>query len=161
MSFDFSALITDRTQADVNRVGQISAKIKTGTASASELAEFNGAAMKGAYNYTDLNRVGSAAQYVADCFNRLGYAVCVEPKTDWTELDAPILSNMEQYLSVLAVLRNVVSVMKSTPNVPLDMERLTYVEANNIEKILVDIDFLLTNAAKAWCYSGDVFSGEV
>jgi hypothetical protein len=42
-----------------------------------------------------------------------------------------------------------------------DMEGLTYEEANNIEKILEDINLLLTRCAQAWYYSEDVFSGEV
>ena len=32
---------------------------------------------------------------------------------------------------------------------------------NDIEKILEDIDVLLTNSAQAWFYSGELFSGEV
>lgn len=75
MSFDFSTLVTDRTQADVNRVKQIAEKIKNGTASESELAEFNGAAMKGAYNYTDLNRVTAAMEALKAKLEGYGYAV--------------------------------------------------------------------------------------
>lgn len=75
MSFDFSTLITDRTQADVNRVKQIAEKIKNGTASESELAEFNSAAMKGAYNHTDLNRVTVAMEALKSKLEGYGYAV--------------------------------------------------------------------------------------
>lgn len=75
MSFDFSTLVTDRTQADVNRVKQIAEKIKNGTASESELAEFNSAAMKGAYNYTDLNRVTSAMEALKAKLEGYGYNV--------------------------------------------------------------------------------------
>lgn len=75
MSFDFSTLITDRTQADVTRVKQIAEKIKNGTASESELAEFNSAAMKGAYNYTDLNRVTAAMEALKAKLEGYGYSV--------------------------------------------------------------------------------------
>ena len=75
MSFDFSTLVTDRTQADVNRVKQIAEKIKNGTASESELAEFNSAAIKGAYNYTDLNRVTAAMETLKAKLEGYGYAV--------------------------------------------------------------------------------------
>ena len=51
--------------------------------------------------------------------------------------------------------------MQTTPPVPNDMEKLTYQEANDIEKILEDIDRLLTDAAQAWFYSGDLYAGEV
>lgn len=138
MSFDINSLITDRTQADVG----------------------NGT-KKGSYNATDLNRVGNAMNYVASRLVARGFIVSINPKTDWKEQDWPTPSTMERYLADLEELRGKLALMESTPSVPEDVERLTYVEANNIEKILVDIDFLLTNAAKAWCYSGDVFSGEV
>lgn len=161
MSFDFTTLITDRTQADVDRVKVIAKKIESGTASESELAEWNAAALKGSYNATDLNRVGAAIQYVAERINGYGYVVHVSPRTDWGEEDCPTPSAMSRYLADLAVLRSTFSVLQSTPEVPADMEALTYTEANNIEKILEDIDYLLTNTVKGWFYSGEVFSGEV
>lgn len=161
MSFDFSTLVTDRTQADVTRVKQIAEKIKNGTASESELAEFSSAAIKGAYNYTDLNRVGAAMQYVADRLEEFGYAVSINPKLDWKETEWPSPVAMEKYLADLSELRSKFAQMQSTPKVPEDMEKLTHTEANNIEKILESIDILLTRSAQAWFYSGDLFSGEV
>lgn len=161
MSFDFSTLVTDRTQADVNRVKQIAEKIKNGTASESELAEFNSAAMKGSYNASDLNRVGAAMQYVADRLGEFGYDVSIDQKLDWTSVDWPTPETMGTYLADLEELRSKFAIMQTTPTVPEDMEKLTYTEANNIEKILEDIDVLLTRSAQAWFYAGDPFSGEV
>ena len=161
MSFDFSTLVTDRTQADVNRVKQIAEKIKNGTASESELTEWNAASLKGSYNATDLNRVGAAIQYVADRLVEFGYAVSIDPKLDWTSSDWPTPETTGTYLADLAELRSKFAMMQTTPTVPEDMEKLTYTEANNIEKILEDIDLLLTNTMQAWFYSGEVFSGEV
>lgn len=154
-------LVTDRTQSDVEYVQALAAKIAKGTATDAELAAWNSAALKGAYNYTDLNRVGFAMQYVAACLVEQGYVVSVSPKTDWVEEDTPTQSDMQRYLADLAVLRSTFAVLQSTPAVPADMEALTYTEANNIEKILEDIDYLLTNTVKGWLYSGEVFSGEV
>jgi hypothetical protein len=161
MSFDFSSLITDRTQADVSRVEQIATNMKAGTASEAELAEWNTASLKGSYNATDLNRVGAAMQAVANRFNSFGYVVSVSPKSNWTETDVPNTAEIALYLSDLTTLRGVLAVMRSTPEVPADMEGLTYEEANNIEKILEDINLLLTRCAQAWYYSEDVSSGEV
>lgn len=75
MSFDFSTLITDRTYADVSRVQELASKIRSGTASESELAEFNSAAMKGAYNHTDLNRVTAAMEALKAKLEGYGYSV--------------------------------------------------------------------------------------
>ena len=38
---------------------------------------------------------------------------------------------------------------------------VTYIEANNIEKILEDVDRLLTNSILAQCYCGELYAGEV
>ena len=160
MGFDISTLVVDRTQEDVAWVQELAAKIRAGTASNEELAEWNGAAMKGAYNHTDLNRVGAAMQYIAERLARFGYVVTVAPVVDWMELDTPSAADMALYLSNLAVLRKTFVVMQSTPEVPSDTETLTYREANDIEKILEDIDLLLTRASQAWYYSGDIFLGE-
>ena len=60
-------LIYDRTQADVDRVSTLTVKILTGGLSSltDEEKEEYLAGMKGAYNYTDLNRVGQAVTYIA------------------------------------------------------------------------------------------------
>lgn len=130
-------LVTDRTQADVS----------AGNA-------------KGAYNAADLNRVGAAMNYVADRLRAAGYDPHIRPKTDWEETDCPSSSAMSRYLSNLAELRGQFAQEASTPAVPPDMEGLSWQEANDIEKILEDVDALLTNIAAAWFYSGEIYSGE-
>ena len=131
-------LVTDRTQADVKAGNE-----------------------KGTYGAADLNRVGAAMQYVEGRLVEQGYAPSISPKTDWTESDWFTPGAAVVYLADLAELRRQFAMMNATPNVPDDMVRLTYQEANNIEKILEDIDFLLTQAAKSWFFSGELFSGEV
>ena len=153
-------LVTDRTRADVTYVQTLAKKIKNGTATEDELAEWNASGLKGSYNASDLNRVGAAMQHVADRLVEFGYAVSIDPKLDWTSDDWPTPETMGTYLADLEELRSKFAMMQTTPTVPEDMEQLTYTEANNIEKILESIDILLTRASQAWFYSGEVFSGE-
>ena len=131
-------LITDRTNADV--------------ANGTE---------KGSYNASDLNRVNAAMNYVAGRLLEYGYAPSIQTKSNWMETDWITESAAQQYLDNLTKLRQQFSLLQSTPPAPGNMQGLTYTEANNIEKILEDIDFLLTNISKAWVYSGEVYSGEV
>ena len=131
-------LITDRTQEDVDAR--------------------NG---KGTYNASDLNRVAAAMNYVAGRLESAGYGPHISPKTGWKDDDWVDPSAQAVYLGYLTELRSQFAMMQTTPPVPNDMEKLTYQEANDIEKILEDIDRLLNNAAQAWFYSGDLFSGEV
>lgn len=152
-------LITDRTQADVDRVRHLAQK-GFGNMTADEKTEWlNG--LKGAYNASDLNRVGAAVAYVAGRLTGYGYAVSVSPRQDWQVADIPTQESMMAYLADVAALRAALTVAADTPEVPEDMERLTWQEANDIEKILVDVDELLTHMAAAWFYSGDLYAGEV
>ena len=139
-------LITDRTQADVDARND-----------------------KGTYNASDLNRVGTAMNYVADRLKEAGYDPHISPKTDWQDGEWVTPVAQAVYLGDLAELRRQFSMMSTTPEVPPRIlatgintnDGLTHTWANNIEQILEDIDLLLTNIMQAWFYSGDLFSGEV
>lgn len=152
-------LITDRTQADVDRVRQLAQK-GFGNMTAAEKTEWL-SGLKGAYNASDLNRVGAAVAYVAGRLTGYGYVVSVSPRQDWQVTDIPTQESMTAYLADVAALRAALTVAADTPEVPEDMERLTWKEANDIEKILVDVDELLTRMAAAWFYSGELYAGEV
>ena len=153
-------LITDRVQADVDRVAQLTGRVSAGTATAAELAEWQ-SDLKGAYNASDLNRVGAAVAYVAGRLNGYGCAVTVNPKQDWTGSDIPTAGQMAAYLQDVAALRGAIAVMVSTPPTPDSASGLTWQEANDIEQILLDVDELLTRMAAAWFYSGELYAGEV
>lgn len=65
-------LITDRSQSDVDALRTLLARGKANW-TAEELAEFNLARSKGAYNYTDLNRVTEAMDYINERLVWYGY----------------------------------------------------------------------------------------
>ena len=159
MSFDITTLITDRTEYDVAHVKALSEKGLDGMSDA-EKSEWGGE-MKGTYNASDLNRVGLAVDYLTIRLRSYGISAETAPKTDWSTDDAPTISQMRKYLADVVALRSAIAVLPTTPEVPTDMEGLTYAEANDIEKILIDIDRLITNMTFAWFYSSDIYSGEV
>lgn len=143
-------LITDRTQADVDRAGELNAK-GWAAMTAEERAEWS-AGMKGAYNHTDLNRVEGA---VAELAKILGVTLTV--KTDWTAADVPRNADFERYLGNIRALRQIRSGLATTPPTPDDMRNLDYKKANAIEQILVDIEAVL----ETHFYCGELFCGEV
>lgn len=153
-------LITDRVQADVERVAYLAGRVSAGTATAAEQTEW-ASDLKGAYNASDLNRVGAAVAYVAGRLNGYGYTVTVNPNQDWTGSDIPTEGQMAAYLRDVATLRGAIAVMASTPTTPDSASGLTWREANDIEQILLDVDELLTRMAAAWFYSGEIWSGEI
>lgn len=152
-------LITDRTAEDVARVKYLAGRLSTGTATEAEKAEWSGS-LKGAYNASDLNRVGAAVEYVSERLTSQGYSVTVHPKQDWKMEDIPTVNDLSLYRENIAVLRAVISVLPTTPDTPDSLTPMDYVKANALEQILKDVDRLLTNASQCWYFSGELFSGE-
>ena len=96
-------LITDRTQRDVDRVGELAEK-GWAAMTEQERAEWLGE-MKGAYNASDMNRVGEAVAYVAGRLTDFGYAAPVSPKTDWTDEGEPDTDQLASYLADISTIR--------------------------------------------------------
>lgn len=149
-------LITDRTALDVQRVKDLAAKSWSMTDA--ELTEWL-SSLKGAYNYTDLNRVESAVEYVIERLKIAGWNLSPVTRTDWTVSDYPTISEMHRYLENIRLLRS--ALPTGMPDVPEDADRLTYTEANTIERILEMLDEAVTNIMQNVFYSNEIFSGEV
>lgn len=149
----------ERAAQDLSQVSTLKWKIKSRTATQEEWTEWL-SNLKGAYNTADLNRVGGAVQYIADMLTDCGYAVDVSPKTDWARADIPTPAQMETYRQNVIKVRAALSVFSTTPAVPGNMNKLTYQEANDIEKILVDVERLIDNMVASFIYSGEIYSGE-
>ena len=157
-------LIFDRTAADVAQLKAVTAKLVDRAATAEEQAAFL-PGMKGAYNDTDLNRVGAAVAYLTARLGSLGYHVNTMPVTDWQEGDIPSPAQMAQYLANIAALRDRLPYV--APDTPEDMEGLTYQEANAIEEILYTLEdvleamqaaFLTRQANTLFMIAGGVFN---
>lgn len=152
-------LITDRTAADVERYLTLRNKGFENLTAAEKTEWLSN--MKGAYNYTDLNRVEDAVQYLANKLRERGYRADVSARKTWTMSSLPTLSDMNTYLENIKILRNAFATLSTTPQAPSTIKGFTYKEANAIEQIIVDVDQLLDNMMSAWFFSGDLFSGEV
>lgn len=114
------------------------------------------------YGYSDLNRVEAK---IAELQSRLnadfGFAISLDTKTNWARTAIPQRAQMERYRQNVAAIRAVIAVYASTPQTPDSMRFLTAQEANDIERILQDIEQLLDNTEAAWFYSGEIYGGEV
>ena len=153
----------------------------------------SGGTQKGAYNYTDLNRVETAVDYVADELVQadtdirqyatdmgvswdVAFEVPYDPsdysltvKTDWDEEDIPSATQMARYIGNLILIRDAIP-DASNAWIPDSMNMIDYEIANNIEKLLIDVDVAvallvatkegLIRSALAVNYSGEIYSGE-
>ena len=87
-------------------------------------------ATKGAYNYSDLNRVERAVEEISEA---LGLNLIT--KTNWTMWDVPRMSDMVRYINNVKTIRDALG---SSIAIPDSMAELTYSGANNIEKVLME-----------------------
>lgn len=85
-------------------------------------------ATKGAYNFSDLNRVERAVSEISEIVG-LGLIT----KTTWTMWDVPTSSEMTRYLSNIELIRSFFDI---NVEIPTTMNKLTYADANNIELVL-------------------------
>lgn len=152
MSTIIDTLITDRTQADVDRVRELAAK-GFAAMTAAEQTEWL-AGMKGAYNATDLNRVGTALNYLKGRLNPIcGKAITFQAKTDWGAVDIITTAQAEEYRAQIQAVRDALAYPAGTPDAP-QLNRMTYSGANDIERILAACRKLVNNVSKAFRYTG-------
>lgn len=154
-------MITDRTLADVQRFLTLGNK-GLNNMTAAELEEWN-SDLKGAYNVSDLNRVGVALNYLRDRLKNAGYLKGNEfaAVTNWNEKNIPSTADFSAYLRAVETIRAAMSRYNTTPATPTDTGSLDYIGANAIEQILIDVDKLITNMQAARYYCSDIMSGEV
>lgn len=117
---------------------------------------------KAYYNASDLNRVETATEYIAKLLKLYSYfksdLVC---KKDWLMSDFPTSSEMERYLTNIHLLIDSFYIKKDTPSLPTNMNYLDIKKANNIEKVLYDLNNLIENMISQFNYCGEIYSGEV
>ena len=132
--------VTDRSIEHVNMLKRLHDK-GWHDMSSSEQKSWYAEAAKGAYNYTDLNRVESA---VAELAELLGLTLTT--KTDWSLWDIPVQADMERYLNNIIAVRGA-SGGTGFPSLPSSMSKLNYESANNIEKTLQIVYRSLTTSS--------------
>ena len=154
------SLITNRALTDANYYNQQFAQIVNdgwSSLSTAEQSAWLAANLLGGYWYTDLNRVGSAIQYLAGLLNSYGYAITVTARTNWTTADDLRDDAMAAYLADITAIK---SKFYGTTALPAAMDYLGYQDANNIELLLLEVERYINNAIAAFWQSGEMHGGE-
>ena len=154
--YDGLLLITDRSPADVERYKELKEK-NFDDMTADEQIEWM-SNLRGAYNFTDMNRVEAAIEHIIGRLSKYYYFSDIDVREEWNMQSVPRAEDVARYLRKVRVVRNAFATLKSTPDVPPTVS--TYQHANAIEQILVDVDTLITNMARNLCYVNDVYIGE-
>lgn len=157
-------LITDRTVEDSSRLASLIRQANDGVISPEDFAFLAQANSKGGYNYTDLNRVTIAMEFLDRRLKEYGYFAEWSPleiedgRTRWNVEDEQTVSQMAHYLGNVEAFRVMFPMGGVTPR---DMDDFTSDEANEIERILINIDSVFPNLERSYVYSGEVAAGEV
>lgn len=152
-------LITNRTARDVARWKELHDK-GWDAMTEDEQSEWM-AGMRGAYKHTDMNRVESAVQTLANRFAARGVVLPITTKTDWTRTGWPTVADMNRYFSNVESLRVATGVNLPVPATPTTATRLNYERANEIEMILLAVERWLDSSEESHYYSGEIYAGEV
>lgn len=158
-SFTVIRLVTDRTQADVDRLKHL---LSAGWAKMSEpdRAWYMDTVCRGAYNAEDFNRVSRAMAYLNERYRARGYLPKFMPQgIVWTENDIPKPEQTDAYLTNVDAFRHLVP-LDDPPPTPEDMNGFTFSEANDIESILVKADAVIPNIALSAWHCGEIMAGE-
>lgn len=162
-------LIYDRTPEDVAEVRRLLAKLDPETGdglTAAEQAKWD-AGLKGAYNFTDLNRVEQAVKTLTAALTSAGYPVEVTPvlkgskseDREWQEGDIVRRPQWAAYLDNVQRLRDAYYTLAETGELPAPGDKLKYTGANTVEKVLADIDLLLDGMKSIYRRAGTFTAG--
>lgn len=150
--------VTDRTQEDVDRVKYLTEVLLSGTNTEEELEEFLENS-KGALNYSDLHRIASNINDIAELINvphNLYEYDYIHPET----YDVPRVAYFKDLLEHISRIRNSHYYLSGTPRTP-SMPLNTFQKINDIEKILEDAYTAYLINQKSLFYCGDnIYSGE-
>lgn len=113
--------------------------------------------LKGAYNYTDLNRVESWCEYLKNYLNEMGYSISFTTKTDWTMEDFPLDSELERIrLNIRQLMRGFAYISK----IYTYSNSMDYTRANRGEKILWEIYNMMFGTQDLYVHCGVANSGQ-
>ena len=158
-------MIFDRTQNDVDTARIIrneKVKFDPVTMQPTNLDELTPTELetltKGTFNYTDLNRIEAKQEELKNLFNDMGYWNTPITNKTWGENDIFNVDDFQRILDNTNVLREAFFVYNDTPNTP--PVSYHYNDINALEKILYDLDVMISNVKADYRYCGEFVCGE-
>lgn len=153
-------LIRDRTTDDVQALVNL-LQIPPDEWTEETLERFKQAQHKGAYNYTDWNRVNRTISDLIQLFADAGYIlICYPEASDRDHTNTPTLEESQLFIRNVVAVHEVLG-LSHDPQLPNTLEHMTYATANNIEQILWNAFDALNRIERAHWYSNELYAGEV
>jgi hypothetical protein len=150
-------LITDRTDLEVYEGNQLNG-IKYADMSVAQKTAYG--AGRGAYRHTDANRVGQACAEIYAIAQSYSYDIpgYVALRTDYTAQERPTPAEMTQYLATVNAIKTAFS---ASQTLPATMRFITYEDANNIEKLLAEVNDIMERMLSIFVRCGVWYSAGV
>ena len=101
-------------------------------------------------SYTDLNRIEECVKYLSEILNRYSYNNSPVVKTNWTIDKIRKQEDCDRIKRNYEILKNILSYNFTMPAFKWESIQ----EANNIEKILKDMDWIIKGLEKTFVYTG-------
>ena len=159
-------MITNRTQYDVDTAIRLrNEKVKFDPITMQpinpeELTESEIAILeKGTITYNTLNRIENKIDELKGLIIAEGFLLGNIQTKSWEYEDIFNIEDFERILANLSVLKNGFAILANTP--PTPRANYHYQNFNDIEKILVDIEYLIVGMKKTYFYSNEIMAGEV
>lgn len=150
-------MITDRTQADIDRAQSIRENFVKQFKSLTE--EQITTLERGMLTVNTLNRIEGKQTELKDLLNAIGYwATDITNKTDWQIGDEVHDEDYKRIVSNENALRAAFLIHKTTPDTPNTF--LHYGDTNSIEQILVDLQSMIDDVKDNWRECGNFECGE-
>ena len=150
-------MIFDRNQNDVDTAMLLrDTKVKNfETLTESEIATLE----KGMLTINTLNRIENKQEELKNLFNDMGYLNTPITNKTWGENDIFNADEFQRILDNTNVLMRAFFVYKDTPNTP----PISYYwqDINALEKILYDLDVMISNVKADYRYCGEFECGEL
>ena len=133
-------MIYNRTSSDVETAKTLRGLLQAGNTLTSEQIL---ALERGSCTINMLNRVEVKQAELAAILNGYAYTVYIENKTDWQNTDIFTFQDHQRLLNNLDALKRAYYTYTTTPQTPIYM--YDFQSANDIEKILVDIEAMIVD----------------
>ena len=113
--------------------------------------------LKGAYNASDRNRIFESIRYLKECVRSYGiFEAREKTRGGWDEYCIASKTDNNNILRDLNYFKGIISGAQ-TPEVPANLDSLSYIKANILEKILFDLYNIFIGYAEFWLYCGEEY----
>ncbi len=113
--------------------------------------------LKGCLNLDDLNRIEDNIKYLSEQLNNYAYDNSVDHK-NWVINDTVTKANVDRLLNNASNLVSAYHQITGSPSVPSNI--VTFLQVNNLEKLLFDIKKSIANMESSFRLCGSFVSGQ-